>query len=73
MYREELIAATGPVARVIELAESLWEDEDAIEQFFVTPNAALGNQRPLDVARTEAGAARVENLLHRLAQQGHGR
>lgn len=72
MFREELIAATGPLARCIELAESLWDDEDAIEQFFATPNAHLDNQRPLDVARTEAGATRVENLLRHIASHQKG-
>lgn len=67
MYREERIAATGPVARIIDLVESLWEDEDEIEQFFMTPSVELGGQRPLDVARTEEGAIQVENLVRRLA------
>lgn len=67
MYREERIAATGPVARIIDLVESLWEDEDEIEQFFMTPSAELSGKRPLDVARTEEGAVRVENLVRSLA------
>lgn len=67
MYREERIAATGPVARIIDLVESLWEDEDEIEQFFMTPSVKLGGRRPLEVARTEEGAVRVENLVRRLA------
>jgi len=49
MYREEQIAATGPVARIIDLVESLWEDEDEIELFLMTPNAGLGGRRPLDL------------------------
>ena len=72
MYREEKIAATGPVARIIDLVESLWEDEDEIEQFFMTPSAELGGRRPLDVARTEAGAVQVENLVRRLAARPPG-
>lgn len=67
MYREEQIAATGPVARIIDLVESLWEDEDEIELFLMTPSAELGGRRPLDLARTEEGAVRVENLVRRLA------
>jgi uncharacterized protein (DUF2384 family) len=69
MYREEKIAATGPLARVIDLVESLWEDQDAIEQFFMTPNPDLGGAVPIDLARSEEGAVRVENLVRRLA--GH--
>jgi uncharacterized protein (DUF2384 family) len=69
MYREEKIAATGPLARVIDLVESLWEDQDAIEQFFMTPNPGLGGAIPIELARSEEGAVRVENLVRRLA--GH--
>lgn len=69
MYREERIAATGPLARVIELVESLWEDEDAIEQFFTTPNPDLDGNIPIELARSEEGAVRVENLVRKLA--GH--
>jgi len=72
MYREEKIAATGPVARIIDLVESLWEDEDEIELFFMTPSVELGGHRPLDVARTEAGAIQVENLVRRLAARHPG-
>jgi uncharacterized protein (DUF2384 family) len=69
MYREEKIAATGPLARVIDLVESLWEDQDAIEQFFMTPNPDLEGRVPLELARSEEGAVRVETLVRRLA--GH--
>jgi len=72
MYREEKIAATGPVARVIELVESIWDDEDAIEQFFMTPNPELGGRMPIEMARTEDGAIQVENLVRRLAAHRPG-
>ena len=72
MYREEKIAATGPVARIIELVESIWDDEDAIEQFFMTPNPELGGGVPIEVARTEDGAIQVENLVRRLAAHRPG-
>ena len=72
MYREEKIAATGPVARVIELVESLWDDEDAIEQFLMTPNPDLGGRIPIEAARTEEGADEVENLVRRLAAHRPG-
>ena len=67
MYREEKIAASGPVARVIELVESIWEDQDAIELFLDTPNSDLGGRTPLEAARSEAGAVEVENLVRRMA------
>lgn len=69
MYREERIAATGPVARVIELVESIWDDQDAIEQFFDTPRPELGGRTPLEAARTEEGATEVESLVRRMAQR----
>jgi len=72
MYREERIAATGPVARIIELVESIWEDQDAIEQFFDTPNPDLGGRTPLEAARSEAGAVEVENLVRRMAAHRPG-
>jgi uncharacterized protein (DUF2384 family) len=72
MYREEKIAATGPVARIIELVESIWDDEDAIEQFFMTPNPELGGRMPIEMARTEDGAIQVENLVRRLAAHRPG-
>jgi len=72
MYREEKIAATGPVVRVIELVESIWEDQDAIEQFFDTPSPDLGGRTPLEAARTEEGAVEVETLVRRLAAHRPG-
>ena len=72
MYREEKIANTGPVARVIELVESIWEDQDAIEQFFMTPNPELGGQIPIELARSEEGALQVENLVRRLSAHRPG-
>jgi uncharacterized protein (DUF2384 family) len=72
MYREEKIAAVGPVARIIELVESIWEDQDSIEQFFMTPNAEFGGKTPLEAARTEDGANEVENLVRRMAAHRPG-
>jgi uncharacterized protein (DUF2384 family) len=72
MYREEKIAASGPVIRIIDLVESLWDDEGAIEQFFMTPRPELGGRPPLEVARTEQGATEVETLVLRLAAHRPG-
>jgi uncharacterized protein (DUF2384 family) len=72
MYREEKIAAIAPVNRVIELVESIWEDQDSIEQFFMTPNIELGGKTPLEAARTEDGAGEVETLVRRLAARRPG-
>jgi uncharacterized protein (DUF2384 family) len=72
MYREEKIADSGPVARVIELVESIWEDKDSIELFLTTPNTDLAGRTPLEAARTEEGAIEVENLVRRLAAHRPG-
>ncbi|CAN5801724.1 DUF2384 domain-containing protein [soil metagenome] len=51
------------LARVIATAEQVWADEDDARAFLSTPHSMLDNKRPIDVALTELGARRVENLL----------
>jgi len=53
------------LARVMALAEDVWESRDDARRFLTTPHALLG-ERPLDLAQTELGARRVEDLLWRL-------
>ena len=57
-------ARTERLARVVALAESLWDDEEQARAFLSRPHALLGDRSPLDVASTELGARRVEQLLH---------
>ena len=54
------------VARVMALAEEVWESREDARQFLTTPHALLGGERPLDLAQSEFGARRVEDLLWRL-------
>lgn len=51
------------LARVIALAEQVWEDEDLAREFLMSPQTRLGGVRPVDMARSELGARQVEDLL----------
>ncbi|MBI3154892.1 MAG: DUF2384 domain-containing protein [Burkholderiales bacterium] len=51
------------LARVIATAEHVWDSADDARAFLTTGHAMLGGKRPIDVALTELGARRVENLL----------
>ena len=57
-------ARTERIARIIAMAEAVWEGEDAARDFLNRPHPLLDQQTPLTVARTEIGARRVESLLH---------
>ena len=51
------------LARVIATAEHVWGSADDARAFLSTGHAMLGGKRPIEVALTELGARRVENLL----------
>ena len=51
------------LARVIATAEHVWDSVDDARVFLSTGHAMLGGKRPIEVALTELGARRVENLL----------
>lgn len=55
---------TERLARVIALAEAAWDDEDEARAFLNRPHPLLDGETPLNVARTELGARRVERLLY---------
>jgi putative toxin-antitoxin system antitoxin component (TIGR02293 family) len=57
-------ARTERLARVVALAESVWNDEEETRDFLNRAHPLLDNRSPLDVASTELGARRVEQLLH---------
>ncbi len=56
---------TERLARVIALAEHLWDDPEAAQTFLNTPHPELGNRTPLDCASTELGARQVEDVVMR--------
>ncbi len=52
------------LARVVALAEKAWAgDRDSARVFLTSAHPMLDNRAPIDVARTELGARRVEDLL----------
>jgi putative toxin-antitoxin system antitoxin component (TIGR02293 family) len=57
---------TERLARVFATAVEVWDSEPDAQAFLTTPHAMLEGRSPLDVALTEIGARRVEQLLARL-------
>ncbi|MBP0624400.1 antitoxin Xre/MbcA/ParS toxin-binding domain-containing protein [Cupriavidus consociatus] len=57
---------TERLARIFATANFVWDDEDDARAFLNTAHPLLGGNKPLDVAMTELGARRVEELLWRL-------
>jgi putative toxin-antitoxin system antitoxin component (TIGR02293 family) len=57
-------ARTERLARVVALTEALWNDDEETRAFLNRTHPLLGDRTPLDVASTELGARRVEQLLH---------
>ena len=55
------------VARVHNLAAEIFKTNDAISQWLLKPDAALGDAAPIDLLDTDIGAREVENLLRALA------
>ena len=51
------------LARVIATAEHVWDSVDDARTFLATEHPMLEGKRPIEVALTELGARRVENLL----------
>lgn len=51
------------LARLVALAEYVWEDADKGRRFMLGRQASLGGERPVDLARSELGARQVEELL----------
>jgi putative toxin-antitoxin system antitoxin component (TIGR02293 family) len=56
---------TERLARVIALAEMLWDDEAEAKRFLATPHAELGRRKPIEAALTELGARQVEDIVMR--------
>jgi putative toxin-antitoxin system antitoxin component (TIGR02293 family) len=54
-------------ARLFALAIDVFEDRGAAANWLKTPQRALGNVVPVDIATTYIGAAEVETLLGRIA------
>ncbi|HXE57009.1 MAG TPA: antitoxin Xre/MbcA/ParS toxin-binding domain-containing protein [Gemmatimonadales bacterium] len=54
------------LARLLALAEQVWESEERARGFMTAPHPRLDHRSPLELAATELGARRVEELLWNL-------
>lgn len=57
---------TERLARVLAQAEYVWDDRQQAREWMNKPHRELNDRTPLEVARTELGARRVEDLLDKL-------
>jgi putative toxin-antitoxin system antitoxin component (TIGR02293 family) len=57
---------TERLARVLAAAEYVWDDRERAREWMNRPHPELKSRTPLEAARTELGARRVENLLEKL-------
>lgn len=57
---------TERLARVLAHAEYVWDDRDQAREWMSKPHRELHDSTPLEAARTELGARRVEDLLDKL-------
>lgn len=53
-------------ARLLALAVDVFEDQEAATEWLKSPQRALGNAVPLEIATTDIGAREVEALLGRI-------
>ena len=60
---DRLLRAARLLGRAIELFEG---DVEAAREWLVTTQPALGNETPLEIARTDVGSREVENLIGRI-------
>jgi putative toxin-antitoxin system antitoxin component (TIGR02293 family) len=51
------------LARLTALAERVWETHAQAREFMVNRQPQLGDERPIDLVRSELGARQVEDLL----------
>lgn len=54
------------LARIVALAEEVFENPDRARRWLREPQRGLGNRVPLELLGTEAGAREVEDLLGRI-------
>jgi len=54
------------LARIIGMAESVWEDAALAHEFLHSVQPQLAGERPIDLARSDLGAREVEALLMKL-------
>ena len=57
---------TERLARVVAMAEDVWEDREQARRFLTTPHPEIGGRTPLDAALTELGARQAEEIMARI-------
>lgn len=57
---------TERLARVLAYAEYVWDDRGQAREWMNKPHRELENCAPIEIARTELGARRVEDVLDKL-------
>jgi putative toxin-antitoxin system antitoxin component (TIGR02293 family) len=57
---------TERLARVVAMAEDVWQDREGARRFLTTPHPEMGNKTPLDAALTELGARLAEEVMARI-------
>ena len=59
-------ARTERLARVVAMAEDVWDDREEARRFLTSPHAEMGGRTPLDAALTELGARQAEEVMARI-------
>ena len=57
---------TERLARVVAMAEHVWQDTEQSRRFLLTPHPEIGGKTPLDAALTELGARQAEEIMARI-------
>ena len=59
-------ARTERLARVVAIAEDVWQDRDQARRFLTTPHPEIGGKTPVEAALTELGARQAEEVMARI-------
>ena len=59
-------ARTERMARIVAIAEDVWQDREQARRFLTTPHSEIGGKTPLDAALTELGARQAEEVMARI-------
>lgn len=57
---------TERLARVVAIAEDVWQDREQARRFLTTPHPEIGGKTPLEAALTELGARQAEEVMARI-------
>jgi putative toxin-antitoxin system antitoxin component (TIGR02293 family) len=57
---------TERFARVVAIAEDVWQDREQARRFLTTPHPEIGGKTPIEAALTELGARQVEEVMARI-------